>query len=261
VNAVLRGMLDEVLTVHTGASVELSGTQDGVLMRAAAIGVEVEVDRVLVAVGRTPNVDDMGLECLGLPLDKRGLSPFNPETTQVGDLPVFIAGDANAYATLLHEAADEGYIAGYNAVADDVICFQRRTPLGIVFTDPAVALVGQRHAELNMAQTLIGEVCFDNQGRARIAERNQGLLRLYAERGGGRLLGAEMCGPATEHMAHLLALAIGQRLTVRDLLRMPFYHPVLEEGLRSALRDLARQLGKGGPDLAACNAYRTEALD
>ena len=78
---------------------------------------------------------------------------------------------------------------------------------------------------------------FEHQSRARAAQRNKGILRLYAEPGSGRLLGAEMCAPAAEHMTHLLALAIERSLTVRDMLRLPFYHPVLEEGLRTALRD------------------------
>lgn len=78
----------------------------------------------------------------------------------------------------------------------------------------------------------------------------------------GRLLGAEMCVPAGEHMAHLLALAIDRSLTVQDLLRMPFYHPVLEEGLRTALRTLAAQLPAGNEsDLAACGEFNMGALD
>ena len=60
----------------------------------------------------------------------------------------------------------------------------------------------------------------------------------------------------------LLALAVEQRLTVHDLLRMPFYHPVLEEGLRTALRDAASRLPKASDsDLAACEAYGASALD
>ena len=64
--------------------------------------------------------------------------------------------------------------------------------------------------------------------------------RIYA-RTDGRVVGAEMAAPAAEHMAHLSALAIGQSLSVHDLLRMPFYHPTLEEGLRTALRQIARE--------------------
>jgi dihydrolipoamide dehydrogenase len=71
-----------------------------------------------------------------------------------------------------------------------------------------------------------------------------------------------MCVPDGEHMAHLLALAIQSRLSVQDLLGMPYYHPVTEEGLRTALRDLAKQLpGKLISDLAACTSLGAVALD
>ena len=72
----------------------------------------------------------------------------------------------------------------------------------------------------------------------------------------------ELCAPAGEHLAHLLALALQQSLTVCELLRLSFYHPVLEEGLRAALRDLASQFPTGvEADLATCEALAAEALD
>ncbi len=91
-----------------------------------------------------------------------------------------------------------------------------------------------------------GEVSFANQGRSRVMLRNQGLLHVYAETGTGRFLGAEMLGPDAEHIGHLLAWALQMNLTVAQMLEMPFYHPVVEEGLRTALRDAQAKL-----DLAA----------
>jgi dihydrolipoamide dehydrogenase len=109
---------------------------------------------------------------------------------------------------------------------------------------------------------LTGTVHFEDQGRARMAQRNHGILRLYADRKSGRLLGAEMVAPAAEHMAHLLALAIDRSLTVQDMLRLPFYHPTLEEGLRTALREISVQLPPcSESDLAACEPLRVEALE
>jgi dihydrolipoamide dehydrogenase len=143
-----------------------------------------------------------------------------------------------------------------------LICFSRRTPLAIVFSDPNIAVVGRRFQDLDSEKILTGEVRFDRQGRARAGQRNKGIMRLYADAENGRLLGAEMCAPAGEHMAHLLALAIDRSLTVQDILRLPFYHPVLEEGLRTALRALAAKLPAGNEsDLATCSAYNIEALD
>ncbi|EJI2329880.1 hypothetical protein [Vibrio cholerae] len=160
----------------------------------------------------------------------------------------------------MHEAADEGYIAGVNALSDSLTCFKRRTPLAIVFSEPGIAAVGQRFNQL-ATSCLVGCVDFATQGRALTAQTNQGVLRVYADRGDYRIWGAEMCAPAAEHLAHLLALAIQRQLTVHDMLAMPFYHPVLEEGLRTALRDISVQSATRQADLSHCNAYDTAALD
>ena len=104
-----------------------------------------------------------------------------------------------------------------------------------------MAIVGCAHDELP-EEAVAGEVSFANQGRARVMAKNAGLVRIYAQSGTCCLLGAEMLGPGVEHMAHLLAWAVQNKITVHDALKMPFYHPVVEEGLRTALRDLAKAL-------------------
>ena len=246
--------------IHLGAPAELKAEADHIRVKAGDSAVV--VDKVFAALGRRPNVDDLGLELLGVELDERGLPPFNPLTMQIADLPVFIVGDANNYAPVLHEAADEGHIAGRNSVASLPECYARRTRLAIVFSDPDIAMVGRRFSDLGEGEAIIGEAHFARQGRALAAAANHGILRVYADKVAGLLLGAEICAPDGEHMAHLLALAIQQGLSVYDLLRLPFYHPVLEEGLRAALRELARQL-PGGPvsDLAGCGSIGADALD
>ncbi|KFL37234.1 dihydrolipoyl dehydrogenase [Arenimonas donghaensis] len=260
VNQVLREQLSQEFTLHTGAEVELHAHGEGV--RLVAGKTQVDVDAVLVAIGRRPNLDGLGLETLGVALDDKGRPDFEPGRLQLGDTPVFIAGDVNGHAPILHEAADEGFIAGRNAMADEPICYQRRTPLGVVFSDPTTAFVGRRLSDLP-EDTVVGEVDFRRQGRARAAQKNEGLLRVYAAHDTGCILGAELCTPSGDHLAHLLALAVDQKLTVFDLLRMPFYHPVLEEGLRTALRDAGKQVDDSPDrsDLANCPAMGTEALD
>jgi len=246
--------------MHLGHAAELAHAGDAI--RVSAGGTSVMVDAVLASLGRRPNLDGLGLESLGLKLDERGMPEFDPRTTQVADTSIFIAGDVNGVRPLLHEAADEGYISGCNAVRAHVECYARRIPLAIVFSDPNIAVVGRRYAELAPGEAVIGELDMKGQPRLRMAAADRGLLRLYANAQDGRLLGAELCAPAGEHMAHLLALAIQQGQTVNDMLRMPFYHPVVEEGLRSALRAAASKLpGSGASDLAACSGTGAPALD
>ena len=78
-------------------------------------GGSVIVDKVVAAVGRRPNVDDLGLETLGVPLDEKGMREVDAMTMRIGTTPVLLAGDANGDKPLLHEAADAGHIAGLNA--------------------------------------------------------------------------------------------------------------------------------------------------
>ena len=260
INDALLARLKDEFIVNVGDKAELREVAGGIQVTNGSA--TVVVDQVVAAMGRRPNLEHLGLDTLGVALDDKGRPPIDPCTLQVGDLPVFIAGDADGDRPLLHEAADEGHIAGLNALAPSPRGFARRTPLAITFSQPHAAVVGQRHADLPEGQWVGGTVDFARQGRARVAQCNHGRLNVYAEHGSGRLLGAELCTPAGEHMAHLLALAVEQRLTVHDLLRMPFYHPVLEEGLRTALRDAASRLPKASDsDLAACEAYGASALD
>lgn len=261
INAVLRSALEADMTVHTGVRAEIESTADGGIAIASG-GQRTVVDQVLVAVGRRPNVAGLGLETLGVPLDGHGMPAFNPGSTQVGDLRVFIAGDANGHQALLHEAADEGHIAGMNALADEVRCHERRANLSIVFTDPDVAMVGASAASLAGRGFETGSANFATQGRARAGQRDHGRIALYADPADGSLLGAELCAPAGEHLAHLLGLAVSQGLTVHDLLAMPIYHPVLEEGLRTALRDVSRKLpGRPASDLAHCAPMGASGLE
>ena len=201
---------------------------------------------MLAATGRAPNLGDLALETTGIALDDQGVPRFDPHTLQCGDSAIFIAGDASDDIPLLHEAADQGRIAGENACRyPDVRAGMRRAPLAIVFTDPQVIAVGLNIEQIRERYEnayAVGEVSFEEQGRSRVMLCNIGLLKVYGETASGLFLGAEMFGPAAEHLGHLLAWAVQQDMTVSEMLAMPYYHPVIEEGLRTALRDLARKI-------------------
>jgi len=211
-------------------------------------------DYVLAATGRAPNVTDMGLDQTTLKLDGKGVPSFDPATTRTTSTgeasTIFIAGDAGNFIPLLHEAADEGRIAGGNAarlaLGMEVKPGLRRAPIGIVFTDPQIGIVGGGFHALKPGTFATGQASFEDQGRARILLKNKGLLNVYGDLASGRFLGAEMLAPAAEHLAHLLSWALQNKMTVAQMLEMPFYHPVIEEGLRTALRDLNAKLSAVG---------------
>lgn len=248
------------LTVHLGPRVTLQLETNGV--RVTSGEHSVVVDAVFAAMGRKPNIKGLGLEHLGVPLNRSGLPEVDRHSMRVGQLPVYLAGDVHASLPLQHEASDEGHIAGYNATRESPASFRRRVRLGIVFCEPQLAVVGKPYRDLDADRIVIGAADFSRQGRAKVAATNRGLLRVYVDKKNGRLVGAELCTPQGEHLAHLLALAIERASTLSDILHMPFYHPTLEEGLRTALRDAASQLGtRADSDLASCDPLGADALD
>jgi dihydrolipoamide dehydrogenase len=229
-------LIGKEFPLHLGQAAEIVDAGDQ--LRVSAGEHSVLVDRVLCSIGRVPNIDRLGLENLGVPLNERGLPAFDSNSMQVGDLPVFIAGDVNGERPILHEAGDEGRIAGWNAAHGKHQRFRRKTPLFINFCDPNICAIGKRFSELDPDGTAIGQIKFAPVGRALIMGKNRGVLRVYADKRTGQLLGGEMIGPKGENLAHLLCWCIEQGLTVGDVLRMPFYHPVIEEALQAALYDL-----------------------
>ncbi len=201
---------------------------------------------VLAAAGRAPNLQLLALERSGLQLDSHGTPVFDRATLQCGTQPVFIAGDANHERAVLHEASAEGRIAGTNAATfPDVKAHARMTPLAIVFSDPNVAAIGLSFEQAQRQGAQVGHASYDDQGRAKVFLQNAGLIHLWGD-DKGRLIGGEMVGPAVEHSAHLLAWCIQQKLSAREVLAMPFYHPSFEEGLRTALRELCGKTGTLG---------------
>lgn len=231
--------------IHLGQAVEI--VAEGEQLRVSAGENSVLVDTVLCAMGRTPNVEGLGLEHAGIKLDARGIPLFDRNTMQCGNSHIFIAGDVNGERPILHEAGDEGKIAGQNAVSDQIMGYRRKVPLAINFCDPNICLVGARYVELNLTTTAIGEVKLAPVGRAMIMGQNRGVIRVYGEKASGRILGAEMITPRGENLAHLLNWAISQHLTVGELVRMPFYHPVIEEALQAALNNLYAQVEAKNP--------------
>lgn len=215
----------------------------------------VECDYVLATTGRTPNIDTLSLHNTGLELDDKGMPIYDPMSGQCGDSHIFIAGDVNGDIPLLHEASDEGRIAGKNAgTYPQVLKQARRTPLTIIFPDPQMAIAGQSYQELCDMQTdfSIGSCDFEHQGRARVMMDNVGLLHIYGDNRTGRILGAEMIGHHHEHLAHLISWCITMHITVHQALLMPFYHPTIEEGMRTALRDLLKNMNMSATPPEKC---------
>ena len=230
-------VIGKEIPLWLGHAAEVTEASNGML-RVQAGEQLVEVERVFASMGRSPNLDKLGLANIGVELDARGIPVFDPGTMRIGDTPIYIAGDVTGERPLLHEAGDEGRIAGHNAISAEPMAFRRKTLLSITFCDPNIVVVGARFADLDPGSTTIGQIQMGPVGRAMIMAKNRGIIRVYADKASGSLLGAEMACPKGENLGHLLAWCIQQEMTVGEVLQMPFYHPVIEEALQAALYDL-----------------------
>lgn len=231
-------------TLWLGEPVQVIASHSGAELRRGGDTELVEV--VLAALGRQPNVDALDLARAGAVADAQGRFAADQETLRLPGTSVFFAGDVHPDRPLMHEAADEGLIAarGALAVVQDRPAEPetRRIPLAIVFTDPDICSVGVPFDRLDLPSTVIGSAEGAGNGRSRILQAESSLLRVYARRADGLLLGASLIAAHGEHLAHQIAWAVQRGETVHGLLQMPYYHPAVEEMLQSALKDAVRQI-------------------
>ncbi|MBP28869.1 dihydrolipoyl dehydrogenase [Methylobacterium sp.] len=234
------------LDLHLGAEVRTAAPDgDGVCLHWIDRDGREQVtraSRVLAATGRAPNLDALRLEAAGLRRDEDGVPEFDRHSLVCAGAPILIAGDADGWRPVLHEASRQGRIAGGNAAAlaagRPVAARAPWTRLAMVFTHPQAAVIGAPYDPEN-AGRVVGTMDFSDQGRARVEGTNRGGIRLWADRS-GHLLGGEMLGPSVEHLAHLLTYAVAHKQTAQTLHDQPVYHPTVEEGLFRAMSKIVQ---------------------
>lgn len=206
---------------------------------------QLNVEYLLVATGRKSYLDTLLLNNIDHTYTDLKKLPVNSKTKQLGDYPIFITGDAHTNTPIQHEAAHEGRQAVHNCLNYPAIkSLKTLTPLAIVFSAPEMAIAGQSFKQLSDAKIefVTGMVSYEKQGRALVLAKNSGAIEVYIDQSSRKLLGAELFVEAAEDMAHMLAWMISEDLTVDEILDKPFYHPTLEEGLRTALKHTRRHL-------------------
>ncbi|MDV2470254.1 dihydrolipoyl dehydrogenase [Acinetobacter chinensis] len=219
-------------------TVEISYTENGIQQK-------IYTDYVLSATGRISNLSSLHLDHISESFTDLKQLPVDPFTKQLGSFPVFVIGDAHTAKPLQHEAAHDGRQIIRNCLNyPDVQKLPVLTGLGIVFSEPEMAIAGKSHKQLIQENIsfVTGFVSYERQGRAIVLGKNKGAIEVYVEQKTRKLLGAELLIESAEHLAHLLSWMISENLSIDSILEKPFYHPTLEEGLRTALKHARRQL-------------------
>jgi dihydrolipoamide dehydrogenase len=194
----------------------------------------VRCDRLLVAVGRRPYTDGLGLHSVGVALDSRGRVTVNQHlATNVQG--IYAIGDVVAGPMLAHKAEEEGvavaeYLAtGYGHVDYDLIP-------GVVYTDPEIASVGKTEEELKAAGVAYkaGSFPFIANGRARGMASTDGFVKILADATTDRVLGVHMIGPRVGELIAEAAMAMAFSASAEDIARVCHAHPTLSEVTKEA---------------------------
>lgn len=203
------------------------------------------VDYLLNATGRTSLLSTLQLQNIHPEFQQIKSLPIHPDTKQLADYPIFVAGDACSATPIQHEAAHEGRMAVHNCLNyPQISSIKTRPALGIMFSSPEMATAGSSHQHLTEQKIdfVTGQSSFERQGRAIVLGKNMGAIEVYIAKNSRQLLGAEFFVESAEHMAHLLNWMIDEGCTIDEILSKPFYHPTLEEGLRSAFKNAKTKL-------------------
>lgn len=225
------------------ADVRLGTRVDGL----REIGAEVEAtlggraerfDRALVAVGRHPRSAGIGLETTRARVDGRGLIAVDGQG-RTDDPRIFAVGDVTGEPMLAHRAMRQGKVAA-EVIAGRPAAFDNVVVPAVVFTDPEVAWCGLTEAEARAAgrEVRVARFAWAASGRAATLGRADGLTKLVAEAGTGRLVGAGMVGPGAGELIAEGALAVENALLAEDVATTIHAHPTLAEGFMEAAESL-----------------------
>ncbi|HUF92068.1 MAG TPA: dihydrolipoyl dehydrogenase [Candidatus Limnocylindria bacterium] len=200
-------------------------------------------DRVLVAVGRRPRSEGLGLETTKVRLGARGVVEVD-ERGRTAEPRVWAVGDVTGEPMLAHRAMRQGKVTA-EAIAGKPSAFDNVAVPAVVFTDPEVAWCGLTENEAQRAgrAVTIGRVAWAASGRALTLGRSDGLTKLVVDPESGRLLGAGIVGPGAGELIAEAALAVEAGLLAEDLALTIHTHPTLSETLMEAAESLLRPPG------------------
>ena len=193
-----------------------------------------EFDRVLVAVGRRPNTDDLGLENTRIKPNAQGLIETDPQCRTV-EADIFAIGDVTPGIALAHKASREGKVAA-EVIAGHPAAFDNVTVPAVVFTDPEVAWTGLTEVEAKEKgiEYVKGKFPLSALGRARTIAQTEGFAKVLADPSSGKLLGVGMVGPHASELIAEPTLALEMGATLEDLMATIHPHPTLSESIVEA---------------------------
>ncbi len=249
----LIGGEDEDVSLAVKAFLELEGVE--VRLNADCISAEADGDGVtvalgggppargthlLLAVGRTPNTDDLGLELAGIETDERGYIEVD-ESLRTRNPQVWALGDCNGKGAFTHTSYNDYEIVADNLLADAGRKHTDRVMAYALYTDPPLGRVGMSEAEIRRAglKALVGKRPMTRVARAVEKGETHGFLKIHVEESSQRILGAALLGTSCDEAVHSLIDVAYAGTTVAEFRRRMRIHPNVSELLPTVLENLA----------------------
>ena len=193
-----------------------------------------EFSQVLVAVGRRPNTDDLGLENTKITPDRHGFIQVDSEGRTAAP-NLYAIGDVTPGPMLAHKASREGKVVA-EVIAQHKAAFDNRAIPAVVYTDPEIAWAGltEREAEAQGLKVKVGRFPFRALGRARTLGRSEGFVKILSEPVTDLVLGVGMVGPQASELIAEGTLALEMGATLEDIMVTIHPHPTLSEAIMEA---------------------------
>ena len=226
--------MHEVMTESRVISITPKGDAFDVVIDQNGSQVEKQFDRVLVAIGRKPNTDDLGLENTSIEVNAQGVITTDREC-RTAEPNIYAIGDVANGPMLAHKASREGKVAA-EAIAGHKVEFDNRAIPAVVFTDPEISWCGltERYAEETNFKINVGKFPLSALGRARAIGRTEGFVKIISEPETDLILGMGIVGPHASELISEGALAIEMGATLAELTDTIHPHPTLSEAIMEA---------------------------
>ncbi len=225
-------------------AVDMEHMADGVRVQ---IGEDewLEASHALYCIGQVPNVENLGLEEVGVELDENGGVPVDG-VSRTNVHTIYAAGDVTGGMMLASTAAMQGRNAMWHALGEAVAPLRADVVAKCVFTEPEVATVGITATQVEKASTEIETVrlAFEGNPRAKMAEHTAGFVKVHARRGSGTVLGGVVVSAGASDLIPPLSVAVHNRLTVQQLAHAFTIYP----SMAGSIQETARQLLSRQPD-------------
>lgn len=233
-NALAKAFTKKGIKMETNAKVEgIDRTEKGIKVRLAG-GKTFQADIALVAVGRSLNVEGIGLEKTGLTVNEKGLIPVD-ETMETPVKGLYAVGDIASKWWLAHVASHQGLVAGSNAAGKPARMHYNAVP-NVIFTEPEIGTVGYSLEQAIDAgyPATVGAFPFQALGKAQAALKEEGFAQVVVDRKTGQILGAQIVGYQASSLVAEMVVAIANELTLESITDTIHAHPTIAEAWMEA---------------------------